>query len=155
MDFGELVKRARDKKIGQNSVSDYVLFTMLDKNGNKREVMKSEVDNYFQKRGRKTADDREIFRGYQDYLIDHTHFTVADLKTNNLGFVRYKNGEKWPVVVEIDDYRFTESAISYYSTFKVRTAKQEIAVMVGKALDMVPLEDNETIASIKKRLKMD
>lgn len=155
MDFNELVEKAKNKDIGQNSVSDYVLFEMKDKDGKNRKVMKSEIDLYFSKRGRKTEEDKMIYEGYQDYLVSQVNFEIADQKTNNLGHVKYKTGETLPVVVRIDDYDFTESAISYYQTFKTRSPQQEVAVMVGKALDLIQLEDDETIDSIKKRLGID
>lgn len=152
LDFNKMVEMAKNKTIGQNSVSDYVLFTMSQLDGSTREVMKSEMDKFFSRRGRRTEEDRLLLAGYQDYLIDNLDFTIANQETNDLGYIKYKNGTTLPVVVRINGYDFTESAISYYSTFASRTPEQELAVMVGKMFDMIPLEDGETIANIKYRI---
>lgn len=149
MDFNKILELAKNKTPITNKMTDVYLFTMED--GTR--VMQSDMDKYFTRRGRKSLHDKEMFKEYQHYLIGFVEFQISKTP-GDLGDVIYNTGEKKPTVAIVNQYRFSEQAISYMNTLDQRSPEGEVAVMIGKALELIPLEPEDDIEKIKKDLKI-
>lgn len=147
MDFNEIKNKAAKKKAIPNKMTDKFLFEL-----DGRRIMATDMENYFSKRGRKTAFDRKLFKAYQEYAIKQVKFEIS--VDGSLGDVIYNTGETRPTICIVDGYRYSEGAIAHMNTIEERSPQSEVAVLIGKALELIPLGEEENIAQIKKLLNI-